>query len=297
MLQKLHISHQGMQRTKAHARKFLYWPGMTKHIEQMVEMCPTCQQFQPRNQKEPLISHEIPELPWLKVAADIFEIRGQSFLLIVDYMSKFPEVMNIRDKTARTVIEKMKAVYARHGIPKELVCDHVPFASYEMKTFAAEWGIKLTHSSPAYPQSNRLAERTIKTVKHILKKAEQSGVDHHLALLSLRNTPITGTSYSPAQVLMGRVLRSTLPVSSEVLRPATPKGVHQALQNLQKKQACRYNVGAKALPELQYMQEILCTLKQTEGGNEVSLFQNEMSQDRIMSSMKQDDSSAATGAT
>ncbi|KAL1269978.1 hypothetical protein QQF64_032267 [Cirrhinus molitorella] len=73
----------------------------------MVEMCPTCQQFQPKNQKEPLISHEIPELPWLKVAADIFEIRGQSFLLIVDYMSKFPEVMNIRDKTARTVIEKM----------------------------------------------------------------------------------------------------------------------------------------------------------------------------------------------
>lgn len=250
MLQKLHVSHQGMQRTKAHARKCLYWPGMTKHIEQMVEMCPTCQQFQPRNQKEPLISHEIPELPWLKVAADIFEIRGQSFLLIVDYMSKFPEVMNINDKTARTVIEKMKTVYARHGIPKELVCDHVPFASYEMKKFAAEWGIKVTHSSPAYPQSNGLAERTIKTVKHVLKKAEQSGVDHHLALLSLRNTPITGTSYSPAQVLMGRVLRSTLPVSSEVLRPATPKGVHQELQTLQKKQACHYNVGAKTMSKL-----------------------------------------------
>ncbi len=46
-----------------------------------------------------------------------------------------------------------------------------------------------------------------------------------------------------------------------------------------------------------YMQEILCTLKQTEGGNGVSLFQNEMSQDRITSSMKQDNSSATTGAT
>lgn len=161
MLKELHISHQGMQRTKAHTRKFIYWPSMTKHIEHMVETCPTCQQFQPRNQKEPLISHDIPELPWFKVAADIFEIRGQSFLLIVDYMSKFPEVMNIKGKTATTVIEKMKAVYARHGIPKELVCDHVPFASYEMKKFAAEWGIKLTHSSPAYSQSNGLAERTI----------------------------------------------------------------------------------------------------------------------------------------
>jgi len=250
MLKKLHIAHQGIQRTKAHARKFMYWPGMTRHIEQMVETCTTCQQFQPRNQKEPLISHEVPELPWLKVAADIFEIRGQSFLLIVDYMSKFPEVLNIKDKTASTVIAKMKAVYARHGIPKELVCDHVPFASYEMKKFAAEWGIKLTHSSPAYPQSNGLAERTIKTIKTVLRKAEQSGMDHHLALLSIRNTPVTGMPYSPAQVLMGRVLRSTLPASSEVLRPTTPKGVHQALQTLQKKQACHYNVRAKSLPEL-----------------------------------------------
>lgn len=250
MLQKLHISHQGMQRTKAHARKLLYWPGMTKHIEQMVETCPTCQQFQPRNQKEPIISHEIPELPWLKVAADIFEIRGQSFLLIVDYLSKYPEVMTIKDKTARTVIAKMKAVYARHGIPKELVCDHVPFASYEMKQFAAEWGIKITHSSPGYPQSNGLAERTIKTVKQVLKKAERTGADPHLALLLLRNTPITGTSHSPAQVLMGRVLRSTLPTSSEVLRPATPRGVHQELESLKRKQECYYNERAKALPRL-----------------------------------------------
>lgn len=76
MLQKLHIAHQGMQRTKALARKHWYWPGMTRDIEQMVETYGTCQQFQPRNQKEPLISHNIPEHPWLKVEADIFEIKG-----------------------------------------------------------------------------------------------------------------------------------------------------------------------------------------------------------------------------
>lgn len=44
MLKKLYISHQGTQCTKAQVRKFMYWPGMTKHIEQMVETCPTRQQ-------------------------------------------------------------------------------------------------------------------------------------------------------------------------------------------------------------------------------------------------------------
>lgn len=116
------------------------------------------------------------------------------------------------DLTAKTVIQKMKPVFARHGIPRELVCDHVAFASSEMRSFAASWEFELTHSSPGYPQSNGLAERTIKTVKHALKKAMRTGTD--LVLLSLRNTPVTGLNMTPAQMLMGRALRSTLPCSS-----------------------------------------------------------------------------------
>ena len=250
MLQRLHVAHQGMQRTKALARVHWYWPGMSKDIERMVESCATCQQFQPSLQREPMISHEIPELPWLKVGADIFEISGQSFLLIVDYYSKYPEVLNIKDKTAYTVINKMKSVFARLGIPKEIVCDHVPFASQEMRHFAESWGIKLTHSSPGYAQSNGLAERTVKTVKYLLKKAKQTKSDPFLALLTLRNTPVTGMDYSPTQMLMGRILRSTLPSSSTVLLPTIPTNAHSTLQNLQRRQRTYYNRGTRRLPML-----------------------------------------------
>uniref|UniRef100_A0A673XFK5 Uncharacterized protein n=1 Tax=Salmo trutta TaxID=8032 RepID=A0A673XFK5_SALTR len=61
-----------------------------------------------------------------------------------------------------------------------------------------------------------MAERMVKTVKPELKKAEQTATDHHLAL---KNTPVTGMEFSPAQILMGRVLRSILPSSSTVLQP------------------------------------------------------------------------------
>ncbi|XP_063046009.1 uncharacterized protein K02A2.6-like [Engraulis encrasicolus] len=249
MLDRLHLAHQGILRSKAHARKVMYWPGMKHDIENQVEKCRPCQQNQPQNQKEPLIPHEIPELPWLKIGADIFELHGQSYLLMVDYMSKYPEVLNLPDKTAHTVIRKMKTIFARHGIPKELVSDHVPFASSEMRQFASSWGIKLIHSSPGYPQSNGLAERMVKTVKHALKKATQAGTDPHLALLSLRNTPVTGTEFSPAQVLMGRVLRSTLPTSTAVLQPAVPHGFHSRLKDLQARQVHYYNHNTKTLPE------------------------------------------------
>lgn len=87
-------------------------------------------------------------------------------------------------------------------------------------------------------------------VKHVLKKAQQTNTDTHLALLTLRNTPVTGMDYSPAQMLMGRVLRSTLPTSITILQPAVPKEVHSTLKNLQTRQQQYYNRGVKRLPEL-----------------------------------------------
>jgi len=42
-------------------------------------------------------------------------------------------------------------------------------------------------------QSDGLAECSVQTVKKLLKKAREGGNDEALALLELRNTPITGT--------------------------------------------------------------------------------------------------------
>nr|XP_054591203.1 uncharacterized protein K02A2.6-like [Nothobranchius furzeri] len=250
ILEKLHIAHQGVQRTKSKARKVLYWPGMGRDIQNMVEKCSQCQQMQPKQQVEPLVPHSIPELPWMKLGADIFELHGQSYSLLVDYLTKYPEVLNLSDKTACTIIQRMKSVFARHGIPKEIVSDHVPFASYEMKSFATKWEIKLTFSSPGFPSSNGMAERAIKTVKHALKKALQTGTDPHLVLLSLRNTPITGLNMSPAQMLMGRVLRSTLPCSSAVLQQSSLHNIHNKIRDMQLRQKQHFDKRAKALPVL-----------------------------------------------
>lgn len=94
-------------------------------------------------------------------------------------------------------------------------------------------GVLDTHSSPGYPQSNGLAERTIQTIKCALTKAAQTITDPHLVLLSLRNTPVTGLDVTPAQVLMGRALRSTLTCLSATLKQSIPQWVHDWMQDLQ----------------------------------------------------------------
>ena len=108
----------------------------------------------------------------------------------------------------------------------------MPFNSSEFRSFAAEWDFKLTTSSPTYAQSNGQAERAVQTVKNIFKKSTLGGTDPYIALLEYRNTPITGTDFSPAQMLMSRMLRGKLPTSVNLVMPKVVKPRSQLVDSI-----------------------------------------------------------------
>ena len=102
----------------------------------------------------------------------------------------------------------MKAIFSRHGISSTLVSDNGPqYVSQEMKKFAADYGFCHITSNPHYPQSNGLAERSVKTMKSILCQT----ADPYLALHTFRTTPMPWCGLSPAELLMGRKLRTDIP--------------------------------------------------------------------------------------
>ncbi|XP_037515415.1 uncharacterized protein LOC119391838 [Rhipicephalus sanguineus] len=89
-------------------------------------------------------------------------LEGQTFLLVVDYYSRFPEVVTLRSTTARAVIDALKSVFARHGIPQDVRSDNgPPFSLQEFAAFAASYGFNHATSSPHYAQSNGEAERML----------------------------------------------------------------------------------------------------------------------------------------
>uniref|UniRef100_A0A3Q3K1Q2 Integrase catalytic domain-containing protein n=1 Tax=Monopterus albus TaxID=43700 RepID=A0A3Q3K1Q2_MONAL len=125
------------------------------------------------------------------------------------------------------VIHKMKAAFARHGIPKKVVRDNgTCYSSHKFRQFAEQWDFQHTTSSPHYPQSNGLAEKTVQAAKRILTKAREDRKDPYLSLLEYRNTPVDGLK-SPAQILMSRRLRSILPTTTSQLRPQVECQRHQ----------------------------------------------------------------------
>jgi len=84
-----------------------------------------------------------------------------------------------------------------------------------MREFASSYGFDIVTSSPLYPQSNGLADRTIKTVKMLLRDS----ADPYMALLSFRSTPIPQCQFSPAELLMGRRLKTDVPILKTELIP------------------------------------------------------------------------------
>lgn len=85
----------------------------------------------------------------------------------------------------------------------------------------------------------------------MLKKAEEEGAgDIYLALLEYRNTPVSGTSFSPAQMLMGRSLRTKIPTTKQRLKPETVDPRVQLMQQ-KVKQKAYYDRSSRPLASLQ----------------------------------------------
>ena len=218
ILMKIHHGHQGIQRCRLRVSSSVWWPGISKQVENFVTRCPTCMKNTPPP-VEPMLQSSLPSHPWEKVGADLFQLKDSTYLLVVDYYSRYVEIQKLTSLTSAGVISALKAIFSRHGIPVEFRSDNGPqFASQEMKEFAERYCFTHTTSSPHYPQSNGLAERTVKTVKKLISNTD----DPYLALLSYRATPLPWCGLSPAELLMGRRIRTDVPQIKKYLTPDWP---------------------------------------------------------------------------
>ena len=254
-LKDLHVGHLGEEKTLLRARETVFWPGISDDIRNTVKACDSCQKHKPAQHKEPLIPHDVPNLPWVKLGIDIFEHRSHHYLLVADYFSKFPVVKKLSNQTAGHVIDVLKTIFAEYGIPAKVFTDQgTQFASREFKEFAIQYRFEVEHSSPRYPQSNGFIEAMVKVVKNIILKAEESGSDPHLAMLIYRATPIRPGQLSPAQLLSQRKYQALLPVHQYL--PHSLEQNREALIAQKQSQVDHYNRTAKQLQDLQQFQSV-----------------------------------------
>ena len=110
-LEKIHHGQQGIQKCKFRASAAVWWPVISSQIKSVVRSCVECSNPIQVN-CEPMISIPLPEYPWQIVGSDLFHCKSDTYLLVVDYFSRYPEISNT---TSQGIINALHPIFVKHG--------------------------------------------------------------------------------------------------------------------------------------------------------------------------------------
>ena len=151
--------------------------------------------------------------------------KGNRYALVFqDYLTKWPEVFAVPDRSATTVAHCLCEVIWRHGVPLKIIHDRAAeFLSEVLQDTAAIMSLSQLPTSGGHPQTDGLVERLNRTLKAMLSKVVVKGGkdwDECLgpALLAYRTAPQASTGQSPFFLLYGRDAR--IPTALNFFVPA-----------------------------------------------------------------------------
>ena len=229
ILQQLHQFHQGTTKAQLFVSGCVFWPGINKAIEEAVQQCETCTQFQAQNAATALTPMPTLSHPWQMCTTDIFTLEGIDYLICGNFYSKMILIRHLPSGQRNTVkvVSLLKEMFSEHRIPKVLCSDNSPqYVSSQFTEFWTSWGITHETSSPHYPQLNGFAEACIKSMKHALQCTKYSSADPQLTLLAFQATPIDAKLPSPAELLYQCQIRTTIPARIHNTNLAAPQ-IHE----------------------------------------------------------------------
>ncbi|KAG7557044.1 Integrase catalytic core [Arabidopsis suecica] len=194
-----------------------FWPTMISDCIDYAKRCKKCQMHAPLiHQPSEILSSISAPYPFMRWSMDIVgpmhrSTRGVQYLLVLtDYFSKWIEAeayISIHDSVVKTFL--WKHIICRYGVPYKIVTDNGPqFISNDFEDFCSAWRIKLSYSTPRYPQGNGQAKASNKTILSNLKErlnARKGGWYDELqpVLWAYRTTPRRATGETPFSLVYG----------------------------------------------------------------------------------------------
>ena len=129
------------------------------------------------------------------------------FFLVLDAYSKWLEIFLMPSTTSNKTIETLKSLFARYGLPEQIVSDNGPqFTSDKFKWFCKSNGVCHITGESYHPSTNGAIERAVQTMKKSLKstvnETETIQTKPSRFLMSYCTTPHTTTEETPAELLL-----------------------------------------------------------------------------------------------
>ena len=225
--------HQGCKKTKDRVWSQFWWPGFSDDVVRYCRSCDICQRTVEKGKigKVPLGKMPLIETPFERTAVDLIgpihppSERGHRYILtVVDYATRYPEAVPLKDIEAETVAEALVGICTRVGLPKEILSDRgSQFMSKVMKEMCRLLSVDQIFTSPYHPMCNGLVEKFNGTLKNMLKKMcseKPRDWDRYIAALLFAYREVKkqeSLCFSPFELIYGRTVRGPISVMKELM--------------------------------------------------------------------------------
>ena len=130
VLNQLHTGNLGIVRMKSLVQLHVCWPNLHKDISTVIQQCEDCQGSRNKLQQAPLHPWDWSKMPWQRIHVDFagpFMGKRCSIVIVMHCI------------TSETTIKKLREMFARYGIPQQLIT--VPTSLQEFSELAKANGI------------------------------------------------------------------------------------------------------------------------------------------------------------
>ena len=203
----------GETKTQDRARSTFFWVGISKEVENVIGNCEVCQKYAKRQPKECQGHVQDISEAWESTATDLFEFKGNTYLIISCRFSGYMAIRDMKDHSAEETIKQCQSIFRELGVPKTLHCDRGSnYTSVQFQEFAKSINMNLTFGSSEH-HSSYYAERSVQTVKNFMRKSQEWSI----FLLEYHMTPIRhqGAESSPMRLIQQRTIRGILPTRQQ----------------------------------------------------------------------------------
>ena len=121
-----------MKKTEDRIQTNFFWPGLHDNVTSFCWSCEVCQKTVVRGSvpRTPLEDMSLINQPFKRVAIDLVgpvapasDKRHRYILTLVDYATRYPKPVRLKNIDTETVAEALLDMYSRVGVPEEVLSD------------------------------------------------------------------------------------------------------------------------------------------------------------------------------
>ncbi|GJZ75780.1 putative reverse transcriptase domain-containing protein, partial [Tanacetum coccineum] len=189
--------HPGLDKMYQDLKKMYWWPNIKAEIATYVSKCLTCAKVKIEYQKPSglLVQPEIPQWKFENITIDFVTklpkttTSQDTIWVIVNRLTKSAHFLPMRedDTLEKLTRQYLKEVVSKHRVPVSIISDRDgKFTSHFWKSLNKSLGTRFDMSTAYHPETDGQSERTIQTLKDMLRACVLDfgkGWDRHLPLV------------------------------------------------------------------------------------------------------------------